>query len=209
MDVLLKYFSNLTETQQRQFAQLPDLYREWNDKINVISRKDIDNIVEHHILHSLAISKVVNFLPGAEILDLGTGGGLPGIPLAIMYPESRFTLIDGRGKKIKVVNEIIKAIGLQNAKGKHVRSEEHKHHYDFVVSRAVASLDKLIDWSFRLLKKRESHAIPNGLITLKGGNIRAEINALPRKEYVEVYPIIKYFPEIPFFEEKYVVYVQG
>ncbi len=209
MDVLHKYFPHLTEEQKHQFAQLPDLYEDWNDKINVISRKDIENIVERHILHSLAITKVVTFLPGAEVLDLGTGGGFPGIPLAILYPETRFTLIDGRGKKIKVVNEVIDAIDLKNAKGKHVRSEELKHHFDFVICRAVASLDKLIDWSFRLLKKKESHAIPNGLITLKGGNIRAEIDALPRNEYVEVYPISKYFPDEPFFEEKCVVYVQG
>ncbi len=208
MNLLLKYFPNLTETQLRQFEQLPDLYRAWNDKINVISRKDIDNIVERHILHALAIAKVVTFVPGAEILDLGTGGGFPGIPLAILFPKTRFTLIDGTGKKIKVVNEVIEAIGLENAKAKHSRSEEIKHHFDFVVCRAVASLDKLINWSFRLLKKKQSHAIPNGLITLKGGNIQSEIRALPRKEYIEIYPVSKYFEE-EYFEEKCVVYVQG
>jgi len=208
MEMISKYFSTLSSEQLADLQKLPNLYQEWNDKINVISRKDIENIIERHILHSLAISKVVTFLPGAEILDLGTGGGFPGIPLAIMFPETKFTLIDGTGKKIKVVNEVINALGLKNVKGKHMRSEEVKHHFDFVVCRAVASLDKLINWSFRLLKNKQVHAIPNGLITLKGGNIKAEVNALPRREYVEIYPISKYFAE-EFFEEKCVVYVQG
>lgn len=208
MQNIIKYFPNLSDIQIKQFAQLPDLYEDWNSKINVISRKDIENIVERHILHSLAITKVVKFVPGAEVLDLGTGGGFPGIPLAILFPETRFTLIDGRGKKIKVVNEVIDAIGLKNAKGKHIRSEEMKHHFDFVICRAVASLDKLINWSFRLLKNKQQHAIPNGLITLKGGNIQEEISELTQKEYIEIYPISKYF-EGAFFEEKCVVYVQG
>ncbi len=208
MEALLKHFTDLSETQINQFQQLPALYEEWNNQINVISRKDIENIVERHILHSLAIAKMITFLPDAEILDLGTGGGFPGIPLAILFPETRFLMIDGTGKKIKVVNEVIDALDLKNAKAKHMRSEEVKHHFDFVVCRAVASLDKLINWSFKLLKKKQRHAIPNGLITLKGGNIKAEIKALPRKEYTEIYPISRYF-DGSFFEEKAVVYVQG
>jgi len=208
MEALLKHFTDLSETQINQFQQLPALYEEWNNQINVISRKDIENIVERHILHSLAIAKMITFLPDAEILDLGTGGGFPGIPLAILFPETRFLMIDGTGKKIKVVNEVIDALDLKNAKAKHMRSEEVKHHFDFVVCRAVASLDKLINWSFKLLKKKQRHAIPNGLITLKGGNIKAEIKALPRKEYSEIYPISRYF-DGSFFEEKAVVYVQG
>jgi 16S rRNA (guanine527-N7)-methyltransferase len=208
METISTYFPNLSELQIRQLEQLPGLYKEWNDKINVISRKDIDNIVERHILHSLAIAKVITFLPKAEILDLGTGGGFPGIPLAIFFPETQFTLIDGTGKKIMVANEVINALELKNVKAKHMRSEEIKHHFDFVVCRAVASLDKLIAWSFRLLKKKQNHALPNGLITLKGGDVRAEIKALSNKEYVEIYPISKYFKE-EYFEEKCVVYVQG
>ncbi len=208
MKSITKYFADLNDQQINQLQQLPALYEDWNDKINVISRKDIDNIVERHILHSLAIAKVITFLPNAEILDLGTGGGFPGIPLAILFPETRFTLIDGTGKKIKVANEVINALELKNVKAKHLRSEEIKHHFDFVVCRAVASLEKLTNWSFRLLKKKHIHAIPNGLITLKGGDIKAEIKALPNKEYVEIYPVSKYF-EGDFFEEKAVVYVQG
>ncbi|MFT5166113.1 MAG: 16S rRNA (guanine527-N7)-methyltransferase [Saprospiraceae bacterium] len=208
METISKYFPKLSALQIQQLAQLPSLYLEWNDKINVISRKDIDNIVERHILHSLAIAKVITFLPGAEVLDLGTGGGFPGIPLAILFPETQFTLIDGTGKKIMVTNEVINALELKNVKAKHMRSEEIKHHFDFVVCRAVASLDKLIDWSFRLLKKKQTHAIPNGLITLKGGDIKAEIRALSNKQYIETYPVSKYFAG-DFFEEKYVVYVQG
>lgn len=208
MKDIQKYFPNLTPLQLEQFQQLPALYQDWNDKINVISRKDIENITERHILHSLAIAKVINFVPGAEILDLGTGGGFPGIPLAILFPETRFTLIDGRGKKIQVVNHVIDALDLKNVRAKHIRSEDLKHHFDFVMCRAVASLDKLINWSFRLLKKKQVHSIPNGLITLKGGNIQAEIKALPRKEYIEIYAVSKFF-EGEFFEEKCVVYVQG
>jgi len=208
MEAIKEYFPELSELQLHQLAQLPALYKDWNDKINVISRKDIDNIVERHILHSLAIAKVINFLPNSEILDLGTGGGFPGIPMAIFFPETRFQIIDGTGKKIRVATEVIEALDLKNIKAKHMRSEEVKHHFDFVICRAVASLDKLIRWSFPLLKKKQIHAIPNGLITLKGGNIEKEIKELPRKEYIEIYPISDYF-DGEFFEEKSVVYVQG
>ena len=208
MDIIKKYFPNLTPKQLQQFEQLLPLYTDWNQKINVISRKDIDNLYERHVLHSLAIAKLYTFLPGAEILDLGTGGGFPGIPLAIFFPETQFTLIDGTGKKIRVVEEVKTALDLTNIQARQIRAEELKQHFDFVVSRAVAQLDQLINWSFRLLKKKQQHAIPNGLIALKGGNVQAEIKALPRKEYVEVDPISNLFEEV-FFEEKFVVYVQG
>ncbi len=208
MDAINKYFPQLTPLQIEQFEQLQPLYSDWNQKINVISRKDIDNLHERHVLYSLAIAKLYKFLPGAEILDLGTGGGFPGIPLAIFFPETQFTLVDGTGKKIRVVGEIKTALQLTNIDAKHVRAEELKQPFDFVVSRAVTQLNQLITWSFRLLKKNQQHSIPNGLIALKGGNVYAEIKALPRKEYVEIDPISNFFEE-EFFKEKYVIYVQG
>lgn len=208
MDIILKYFPDLTEKQKEQFAQLKPLYTEWNDKINVISRKDIDNLYERHILHSLSIARVVQFESGASILDLGTGGGLPGIPLAILFPETKFTLVDGTGKKIRVANSIIDKIGLKNAVAKHTRAEDLKHKFDFVLARAVTKLDRLVDWTRRKLKRQQLHGLPNGLITLKGGNVNQEITDLPRNEYVEVYVISDYFEE-EYFQEKYVVYVQG
>lgn len=208
MEIITKYFPQLSPLQTRQIEQLHPLYSEWNQKINVISRKDIDNLYERHVLHSLAIAKQFTFLPGSEILDLGTGGGFPGIPLAIFFPETQFTLIDGTGKKIKVVDAIKTDLGLTNVNAKHIRAEELKQHFDFVVSRAVTQLDQLINWSFRLLKKKQQHAIPNGLIALKGGKVYAEIKALPRKEYVEVDPISNFFEE-EYFKDKYIVYVQG
>ena len=208
MDIIKKYFPQLTSSQIQQFEQLQPLYRDWNQKINIISRKDIDNLYERHVLHSLAIAKLYAFLPGAEILDLGTGGGFPGIPLAIFFPETQFTLIDGTGKKIRVVETIKTTLGLKNVHAKQIRAEELKQHFDFVVSRAVSQLDNLITWSFRMLKKKQQHATPNGLIALKGGNVHAEIKALPRKEYVEADPISTFFEE-EYFKEKYVVYVQG
>lgn len=208
MEALLEHFPKLTEQQIAQFEQLGPLYREWNDKINVISRKDIDQLYPHHILHALAIPQVVKFRTGAKILDLGTGGGLPGIPLAILYPNVQFTLIDGTRKKIKVVQEIIDAIGLENAEAKHIRAEELKDRFDFVVCRAVASLDKLVPWTQRLLKREERHALPNGLLTLKGGDLKSEIKALGKGHYVELFPITDYF-KMDYYIEKYVVYVQG
>lgn len=208
MEIIRRYFPQLSEHQYQQLSQLGPLYTEWNDKINVISRKDIDNLYERHILHSLAIAKAIDFVPGAEILDLGTGGGLPGIPLAILFPATKFTLIDGTGKKIKVVKAIAETLELKNIEAHHLRSEDLKQKFDFVICRAVASLDKLVHWSFRLLKSKHLHAIPNGLITLKGGNIKSEEKALPNREYVESYPITDFFPE-EYFVEKYVVYVQG
>ncbi len=208
MQSVQKYFPNLTPLQIDQLSQLGPLYHEWNEKINVISRKDIQNIYPHHILHSLAIAKEFSFKEDAEILDLGTGGGLPGIPLAILFPETKFLLVDGTGKKIRVANEIISAVGLKNVEAKQVRAEELKQKFDFVVCRAVTGLDRLIPWAKSLLKKEQRHAVPNGLITLKGGNLKAEIKGLPNKEYIEMYALSDYFEEA-FFNEKYVVYVQG
>jgi 16S rRNA (guanine527-N7)-methyltransferase len=208
MQIILDYFPHLNTAQQAQFAQLDALYREWNAKINVVSRKDIDALYDHHILHSLGIAKVVNFKPGAEILDIGTGGGLPGIPLAILFPETEFTLVDGTGKKIKVVQEIVQALGLKNVNAQHIRAEELKRQFDFSVCRAVTTLDKLCTWTWPLLKHKQQHALPNGLITLKGGNLREEIAALPRGTFVDKIPLSRFFKD-PYYEEKYVVYVQG
>jgi 16S rRNA (guanine527-N7)-methyltransferase len=208
MDNILSYFPNLSLKQQEQLAQLGPLYLEWNQKINVISRKDIDNLYVHHVLHSLAIAKVINFKPGSRVLDLGTGGGFPGIPLAILFPETEFVLIDGIRKKITVVNEIAAALGLSNVEGLQQRAEERKgRSFDFVVTRAVALLEKLVPWSMHLIKEEQQHALPNGLIALKGGRVKEEVKALARGTYAEIYPIDDFFKE-PFFEEKSVVYVQ-
>jgi len=208
MELIQQYFPELDEHQLQQLQQLGDLYREWNQKINVISRKDIDAVYDHHILHSLAIARFVEFEPDSEILDLGTGGGLPGIPLAILFPDVRFTLIDGTRKKIMVVQEIINALELTNAKALHQRAEETKHKYDFVICRAVASLDKLVAWSFPLIKKKQKHVVPNGLLTLKGGDLRQEIKELGTGHYVDQEEVFDFFPQTPYFKEKYVVYVQ-
>ncbi len=208
MQRILDYFPQLTPLQQSQLEQLAPLYREWNEQINVISRKDIDHLYEHHVLHALSIARVVQFAPGAEVLDLGTGGGFPGIPLAILFPETRFWLVDGRGKKIKVVQAVAEALELKNVRAMHSRAEELKHHFDFVVSRAVARLDKVLNWSWSLLKKKQQHGLPNGLIALKGGNVMEEIIELHNKHYTELYPLKDFFEE-SYFEEKYIVYVQG
>lgn len=212
MERLLHYFPTLTEAQRAHFAALPALYAEWNAQINVISRQDIEHLMTHHVLHSLAIAKVFRFQPDAQILDLGTGGGFPGLPLAILYPESQFTLVDGTGKKIKVVNEVAQALGLTNVTALHARAEELKMpgRFDFVLSRGVATLAQLLLWSQKLLSRQHSHAYPNGIIALKGGDLRAEITALPGRgsNYSEVFPIKDYFQE-PFFAEKSIVYIQG
>ena len=209
MELLIKYFPKLTEKQLSRFEQLKPLYEDWNQKINVISRKDIDNLEYRHILHSLAIARVIGFAPGSRILDIGTGGGFPGIPLAIFFPQVQFKLIDGTGKKIRVVNEVIQALNLKNVTAEQVRAEElKKQKFDFVVCRAVASLDKLVMWSKRLIRYEQKHGLPNGLLTLKGGDIESEIKELPKGEYTEVFPLSDFFEEET-FEEKYVVYVQG
>ena len=212
MDLIKKYFPQLSPAQLEQFAQLEPLYREWNEKINVVSRQDIDNLNERHVLHSLAIARVIGFSPAAHLLDLGTGGGFPGIPLAIFFPETKFTLVDGTGKKIKVVQEVATALGLKNVTALHSRVEDLKMNgqFDFVLSRGVAPLDKLLVWGQKFLKKKHLHALPNGIIALKGGDLRPEIKALPGKgfSYTDVFPIREFFSE-EFFEEKSVVYVQG
>lgn len=212
MQLLDKYFPELSLSQRAHFEQLAPLYAEWNSKINVISRQDIENLEERHILHSLAIARVVRFKPDASILDLGTGGGFPGIPLAILFPETKFTLVDGTGKKIRVVQEVAAALDLKNVTAIHARVEELKMNgqFDFVLSRGVTTLDKLLIWGQRLLKKKHVHVYPNGIIALKGGDLRAEIKSLPGKgeTYSEIFLIHDFFPE-PFFEEKFVVYVQG
>lgn len=210
--MLTTYFPDLSAEQQRQFAQLPALYADWNNRINVVSRQDIDNLEERHLLHSLAIAKCFTFKPGARVLDLGTGGGFPGIPLAIFFPETQFTLVDGTGKKIKVVQEVAEAIGLTNVSAQHVRVEDLKERgkFDFVVSRAVAPLVQLLPWALPLLSRKHQHAYPNGLIALKGGNLGPEIAELPGRgaDYTELFRIQDFF-NLPYFDEKWVVYVQG
>lgn len=204
MDIILKYFPNLTDSQIRQFAALNDLYAEWNSKINVISRKDIDFLYEHHVLHSLAIAKEVSFRAGTKILDLGTGGGFPGIPLAIMFPEASFKLIDGTGKKITVVKEVAKAIGLENCIAEQIRGENEKGKYDFVVSRAVMPLPDLVGLVRKNISRRQQSSIPNGLLCLKGGNVEGEIS--PFKSIVEVSKISMWFKE-EWFREKHLIYL--
>ena len=209
MEIIEKYFPDLNNTQRQQFYSLDELYRDWNAKVNLISRKDIDNLYERHILHSLAIAKCFKFKKDTEILDVGTGGGFPGIPLSIYFPHVKFHLIDGTLKKIKVVQDIIEKLGLENATAEQVRAEELKNRkFDFVVTRAVAEMPKLRVWSQRLFKEKERNPMPNGLIALKGGKIDEEIKSLPPGEYTEVYPINDYFQEA-FFAEKYIVYMQA
>lgn len=209
MDIIKKYFPDLTPHQLAQFEQLLPLYTEWNEKINVISRKDIEHLYEHHILHSLAIAKFMKFKDGTTILDLGTGGGFPGVPLAILYPECRFLLVDSINKKLTVIKEIAEVIGLQNVAVKHARVEEIKNEkFDFIVTRAVATIDKLFNWSRKHISAKHINILPNGIIALKGINLKEEMKLLPRGEYYEITPLKKYFGE-SYFEEKAIVYVQG
>lgn len=208
MQNIEKYFPDLNDRQREQLAALDTLYREWNSKINVVSRKDIDQLYLHHVLHSLAIAKVIQFKPGARLLDLGTGGGFPGIPLAILFPDAHFTLVDGTRKKITVVTAVAEALGLSNVTAMAVRAEELKgRQFDFIISRAVAPLRQLCDWSFKLVADKQRHAMPNGLLALKGGDVQAEIRELPKGSYTERWPISRFFAD-PYFEEKYIVYVQ-
>jgi 16S rRNA (guanine527-N7)-methyltransferase len=208
MQNIEQFFPDLNDRQREQLAALDTLYREWNGKINVVSRKDIDQLYLHHVLHSLAIAKVIQFKPGARLLDLGTGGGFPGIPLAILFPQAHFTLVDGTRKKITVVTAVAEALGLTNVTAMAVRAEELKgRQFDFIISRAVAPLRQLCDWSFKLIADKQRHAMPNGLLALKGGDIQAEIRELPKGSYTEYWPISRFFGD-PYFEEKYVVYVQ-
>ncbi len=204
MKLIERYFPELSETQLQQFSALDSLYHEWNEKINVISRKDIDNLYEHHVLHSLSIGRFTRFMPGTDILDFGTGGGFPGIPLAILFPECHFTLIDGTGKKIRVAQEVCQAIGLTNCEPIHRRGEEEKGKYDFVVSRAVMPLPDLAKMVRKNISKTQRNALPNGIICLKGGNLQAE--TLPFKRIVETAELSKWFTE-EWFKEKFCIYL--
>lgn len=204
IDIITKYFGDISDEQRRQFEALYDLYQDWNSKINVISRKDIDNLYEHHVLHSLAIAKTIRFKDGSEILDFGTGGGFPGVPLAILFPNCHFRLIDGTGKKIRVATEVANAIGLKNCHPEHKRGEEEKGKYDFVVSRAVMPLPDLERIVRKNISSKQRNALPNGIICLKGGNVEGEIQ--PFRKYAEVSEISQWFDE-EWFKEKYVIYL--
>jgi 16S rRNA (guanine527-N7)-methyltransferase len=204
MDLITKYFPKLSEAQQKQIDALDALYRDWNAKINVISRKDIDNLYLHHVLHSLAIAKTIHFKSGTRILDFGCGGGFPGIPLAILFPDCSFRLIDGTGKKITVATEVAKAIGLKNVEAMHRRGEEEKDKFDFVVSRAVMPLPDMVKIVRKNISKEQHNALPNGIITLKGGNLEEELK--PFHKIVQVTPISDFFTE-DWFQEKNVVYL--
>lgn len=202
MDIITKYFSDFTENQHQQLAALKDLYADWNQKINVISRKDMDNFYLHHVLHSLSIAALFDFPPGYEVMDLGTGGGFPGIPLAIFFPDVQFHLVDSIQKKLKVITEVASAIELKNITVEHNRAENVQRKFDLVVSRAVAPLKDLWKWSEPLLKKKSNEAHPTGLICLKGGDLKNEIKESGRK--TAVWAISELFDE-PFFQEKYVI----
>lgn len=205
METILRYFQELTDTQKDQLSALYDLYADWNQKINVISRKDIENLYEHHVLHSLSIAKAIHFRPGSKILDFGTGGGFPGIPLAILFPECEFKLIDGTGKKIRVATEVAQAIGLKNCHPAHLRGEEEKGMYDFVVSRAVMPLPDLMKIVKKnIARKDQINSLPNGVIVLKGGDVQAEIQ--PFKRICEVLDIDMWFNE-DWFKGKHIIYV--
>ena len=204
MEQILSYFPDLTETQIKQFAALYDLYVDWNAKINVISRKDIENLYEHHVLHSLGLTKILRFKAGSRVMDIGTGGGFPGIPLAILFPEVTFHLVDSIGKKIKVGEAVAEAIGLKNITFRHCRGEEEKQLFDFVVSRAVMPLADLVKIVRKNIAKPQKNALPNGLICLKGGELQHEI--LPFKKSAMSIDLSSYFSE-EFFTTKKVVYV--
>lgn len=203
MDLLLKYFPDLTELQIEQFSKLQELYQDWNLKINVVSRKDIDELYLRHVLHSLAIAKVLAFKPNAKVLDVGTGGGFPGIPLAILFPETQFHLVDSIGKKIKVVNEVAEGLGLENVKTTNGRVEELKGTYDFIVSRAVAQMETFVGWTKGRISKKQNHTLKNGILYLKGGDLSEEL-----KKYTSatIYNLPDYFTE-DFFDTKKVVHL--
>lgn len=203
MELLQKYFPNLSDVQIEQFSKLQDLYQDWNLKINVVSRKDIDELYLRHVLHSLAIAKVMKFNPGAQVMDVGTGGGFPGIPLAILFPEANFHLVDSIGKKIKVVNEVVQGLGLENVRTTHGRVEEVKEEYDFIVSRAVAQMETFVRWTKGKIAKKQNHPLKNGILYLKGGDLSEEL-----KKYTSatIYDLPDYFEE-DFFETKKVVHL--
>ena len=203
-EIIYKYFPHLSDEQLTQFAALGELYRDWNAKINVISRKDIDHVYEHHVLHSLAIAKIINFRPGTSILDFGTGGGFPGVPLSILFPDCKFKLIDGTGKKIRVAQEVCDTIGLKNCSPTHLRGEDEKDKYDFIVSRAVMPLPDLVKLMRKNISKTQQNSLPNGVICLKGGNLQNELQ--PFHRIVETTDISQFFSE-EWFKEKYVIYL--
>lgn len=205
MQIIEKYFPDLTPQQKEQFSRLEDLYHFWNEQINVISRKDTDNFYERHVLHSLGIAKVMEFKSGSDILDIGTGGGFPGIPLAVLFPECNFTLVDSIGKKIKVVNEVAKELGLTNVKGIHERAEKVPGQFDFIVSRAVTAMPAFINWTKGKIKKINSNDLPNGILYLKGGDLTEELK--PLKHAYRVFDLKDIFSE-EFFETKKVVHVK-
>lgn len=204
MDIIKKYFPTITDLQAEQFAQLEGLYNDWNSKINVISRKDIQNLYEHHVLHSLGIAKIVNFRDGTSIMDLGTGGGFPGIPLAILFPNVSFHLVDSIGKKVRVADEVATALGLKNVRFSHARAEEIKDKYDFVVTRAVMPMVDLVKVARKNTQKEQHNALPNGIIALKGGELNSEIASM--RDISTVWDLGDYFEE-EFFKTKKVVHV--
>ncbi len=205
VDIIYSYFPNVDEKQKEQFSQLGKVYADWNQKINVVSRKDVEQLYLRHVLHSLGIAKFITFQAGTKILDGGTGGGFPGIPLAILFPACDFHLVDSIGKKIRVVHDVIHELGISNAQAEQIRMEEVKGRYDFVISRAVAPLRTLIHWSQSKLLKKSQHVYPNGLVCLKGGDLSEEIKETGRKN-VEVEELKDYFQD-SFFDTKKVVYV--
>lgn len=203
MDLIIKYFPHLTELQKKRFSLLQELYGDWNLKINVVSRKDIDELYLRHVLHSLGIAKIIQFQQGASVLDVGTGGGFPGIPLAILFPETNFHLVDSIGKKIKVVDEVVAGLGLENVKSTNDRVENIKGTYDFIISRAVAAMPTFVYWVEGKIAKKNLHERKNGILYLKGGDLTEELRGFPK---AEIYPITDYFEEV-FFETKKVVYI--
>lgn len=203
MELILKYFPQLTDIQKEQFSQLQKLYQDWNLKINVVSRKDIDELYLRHVLHSLGIAKIQTFLPGSKVLDVGTGGGFPGIPLAILYPDVKFHLVDSIGKKIKVVDEVVEGLQLENVKTTNARVETISENYDFIVSRAVAQMETFVHWVIGKIAKKSLHDRKNGILYLKGGDLTEELKVYKN---AEIYPLENYFEE-EFFETKSVVYL--
>lgn len=204
MEQLIKYFPNITDLQRRLYEALPSLYAEWNEKINVISRKDIDNLYERHIIHSLGIAKVMPFMPDAQVLDVGTGGGFPGIPLAIMFPKTQFMLIDSIGKKIKVVNAVAETLGLKNVVARQIRAEQLKGKFDFVVCRAVTDMNAFAPWVQGKISNTNKHALQNGILCLKGGDLQEELKSFGDK--ATIYDLSKFFAE-EFYETKKVVHL--
>ncbi len=202
-DLILKYFPELTDTQTRQFTAMAGLYQDWNQKINVVSRKDVDELYLRHILHSLGIAKVISFLPGSRVLDVGTGGGFPGIPLAVLFPETQFTLVDSIGKKIRVVKEVIDGLGLNNVNAVHSRVEELQGSFDFIVSRAVAAMPSFVRWVDGRIRQKSVHPLKNGILYLKGGDLTEELQGFSK---AHIYPLSEYFKE-DFFDTKVVVHL--